>query len=171
MIADNDEATGRFVDALSHSNYWASSIVFLIEDDPQDGGDHVELHRSPCVVMSPWTKRGYTSSVHYDVPAMWHTITMLLGVDPINQRDGNAPAMYDVFSTKADAEAYTFIPRKIPMETNSVDAPMAEESKRIDFTRPDTAPLGRILWKAMKGKAAEPPWGSKPLVVEHDDDD
>jgi hypothetical protein len=146
-------------------------VVFLIEDDPQDGGDHVELHRSPCLVMSPWTKRGYTSSVHYDVPAMWHTITRLLGVDPINQRDGNAPAMYDVFSTKADSEAYTFIPRKIPMDTNAADAPLAEESKRIDFTRPDTAPLGRILWKAMKGKAAEPPWGPKPLTVEHDDDD
>ena len=111
MVADNDEATGRFVDALSHSNYWASSIVFVIEDNPQDGGDHVELHRSPGVVISPWIKRGYTSSVHYDVPAMWHTMTMLLGVDPINQRDGNAPAMFDLFSTKPDLEPYTFIPR------------------------------------------------------------
>ncbi|HWE27912.1 MAG TPA: hypothetical protein VHB97_07910, partial [Polyangia bacterium] len=171
MIADNDEATGRFVDALSHSSYWASSAVFLIEDDPQDGGDHVELHRSPCVVISPWAKRGYTSSVHYDVPAMWHTMTLLLGVDAINQRDGNAPAMYDVFATKADTDAYTFIPRKVPMDTNAADAPLAEESKRIDFSRPDTAPLGRILWKAMKGKDAEPPWGSKPLTNERDDDD
>jgi DNA-binding beta-propeller fold protein YncE len=171
MVADNDEATGRFIDALSHSNYWASSAVFLIEDDPQDGGDHVELHRSPGLVISPWAKRGYTSSVHYDVPAMWRTMTLLLGVDPINQRDGNAPAMYDVFSPVADTEAYTFVPRKIPMNTNSVDAPMAEESKRIDFTRPDTAPLGRILWKAMKGKDAEPPWGTQVLVPVHDDDD
>ena len=68
-------------------------------------------------------------------------------------------------------EAYTFVPRKIPMSTNALDAPMAEESKQIDFSRPDTAPLGRILWKAMKGKTAEPPWGPKPLAVEHDDDD
>jgi DNA-binding beta-propeller fold protein YncE len=169
MIADNDEATGRFVDALSHSDYWKSSIVFLIEDDPNDGGDHVEIHRSPCLVISPWVKRGYVSSVHYDVPAMWHTITKLLGVDPINQRDGNAPAMYDLFSTKADMGGYTFIPRKIPMEVNAADAPMAAESMQIDFTKPDTAPLGRILWKAMKGRDAEPPWGKKPLV--HDDDD
>jgi DNA-binding beta-propeller fold protein YncE len=171
MIADNDEATGRFVDALSRSSYWASSAVFLIEDDPQDGGDHVELHRSPCLVISPWSRRGYTSSVHYDVPAMWHTITLLLGVDPINQRDGNAPGMYDVFSPKADTEPYTFIPRKVPATVNAADAPMAEESKRIDFTRPDTAPLGRILWKAMKGKDAEPPWGKQPLTNERDDDD
>ncbi|MDB4971217.1 MAG: beta-propeller repeat-containing protein [Myxococcales bacterium] len=171
MVADNDEATGRFIDALSKSEYWKSSVVFLIEDDPQDGGDHVELHRSPCLVISPWTRRGYTSSVHYDVPAMWRTITMLLGVDPINQRDGNAPAMYDVFSPTADAEAYTFVPRKIPMTVNSLSAPMAAESKRIDFTKPDTAPLGRILWKAMKGANAEPPWGKKSLVQQQDDDD
>jgi hypothetical protein len=171
MVADNDEATGRFVDALSHSSYWATSAVFLIEDDPSDGGDHVELHRSPCLVISPWAKRGYTSSVHYDVPAMWHSITLLLGVDSMNQRDANAPAMYDVFSTKADTEAYTFIPRKIPSDVNPSDAPLADESKRIDFSRPDTAPLGRILWKAVHGKDAEPPWGSKPVVKFVPDDD
>ncbi len=171
MVADNDEATGRFIDALSHSSYWSSSVVFVIEDDPSDGGDHIEIHRSPGLVISPWVKRGYTSSVHYDVPAMWHTMTLLLGVDPINQRDGNAPAMYDVFAPKADTEPYTVIPRKVPATVNSADAPMAAESKRIDFSRPDTAPLGRILWKAMKGKDAEPPWGQKPLVQERDDDD
>ena len=144
--------------------------MFLIEDDPQDGGDHVELHRSPCLVISPWARHGYTSSVHYDVPAMWHTITLLLGVDPINQRDGNAPGMYDVFSTRPDTTPYTFIPRKVPAATNAADAPMAEESKRIDFSRPDAAPLGRILWKAVKGRDAEPPWGPKPLTNERDDD-
>jgi DNA-binding beta-propeller fold protein YncE len=171
MVADNDEATGRLIDALSHSNYWQSSIVFVMEDDPSDGGDHVEIHRSPGVVISPWVKRGVVSSVHYDVPAMWHTITLLLGVDPINQRDGNAAAMYDVFAPKADTEPYTFIPRKVPPAVNAADAPMAEESRRIDFTRPDTAPLGRILWKAMKGRNAEPPWGAKPLTREPDGDD
>ena len=171
MVSDNDEATGRFVDALSHSSYWASSAVFVIEDDPQDGGDHVELHRSPCVVISPWVKRGHVSSVHYDVPAMWHTITLLLGVDPINQRDGNAPAMYDLFSSKPDLTPYTFIPRKIPMSINAADAPLAAESQKIDFTRPDTAPLGRILWKAMKGRDAEPPWGKEPAVQVRDADD
>lgn len=171
MVADNDEATGRFVDALSHSKYWNSSVVFLIEDDPQDGGDHVEIHRSPCLVISPWARRGYVSSVHYDVPAMWHTINLLLGAGPINQRDANAPGMYDVFAPKPDAAPYTFIPRKVPMETNAADAPMAEESRRIDFSRPDAAPLGRILWKAVHGAKAEPPWGARPLVQDHDDDD
>jgi hypothetical protein len=171
MVADNDEATGRLIDGLSHSKYWATSIVFLIEDDPSDGGDHVEIHRSPCLVMSPWVKRGYNSSVHYDVPALWKTMTLLLGVPPINQRDAYAAAMYDVFSTKPDPEPYTFIPRKIPPAITPADAPMAKESMAIDFSRPDTAPLGRILWKATHGRDAEPPWGPKPLTNEHDDDD
>jgi DNA-binding beta-propeller fold protein YncE len=169
MIADNDEATGRFVDALSHSNYWPRSALFLIEDDPQDGGDHVEIHRSPCLVISPWAKAGYTSSVHYDVPAMYKTISLLLGTPPINQRDANAAAFYDVFATKADTRPYTFIPRKVAEDLNGQDAPLGEESSRIDFSQPDQAPLGRILWKAVHGKGAEPPWGSKPLVRDDDD--
>jgi DNA-binding beta-propeller fold protein YncE len=170
MIADNDEATGRFVDALSHSNYWPRSALFLIEDDPQDGGDHVEIHRSPCLVISPWARAGYTSSVHYDVPAMYKTISLLLGTPPINQRDANAAAFYDVFATKADTRPYTFIPRKVADDLNPMDAPLGEESARIDFSQPDQAPLGRILWKAVHGRDAEPPWGSKPLVRDDDDD-
>jgi DNA-binding beta-propeller fold protein YncE len=171
MVADNDEATGRFVDALSRSSYWSSSIVFVIEDDPQDGGDHVEIHRSPCVVISPWVKHGYTSHVHYDVPAMWKTITHVLGVPPINQRDAYAAAMYDLFATRPDGSAYTVIPRKVPPTVSAADAPMAKESMAIDFSRPDRAPLGRILWKATHGRDAEPPWGPRPLVHQHDDDD
>jgi DNA-binding beta-propeller fold protein YncE len=169
MIADNDEATGRFVDALSHSDYWKSSVVFVIEDDPSDGGDHVEMHRSPCLVIGPWVKASYTSSVHYDVPALWHTLTLLIGIPPINQRDGNAPAMYDVFSPTSDLRPYTFVPRKIPETLNASDAPLADESARIDFSMPDRAPLGRILWKAVKGRDAEPPWGTRP-VTDGDDD-
>jgi DNA-binding beta-propeller fold protein YncE len=169
MIADNDEATGRFIDALSHSPYWSQSIVFIIEDDPQDGGDHVEEHRSPCIVVSPWARAGYTSSVHYDVPSLWRTLTLLLDVPPINQRDDNAAAMYDVFSPTPTLDPYTFVPRKVAPQVNAADAPLADESARIDFTRPDQAPLGRILWKAMKGRAAEPPWTTTRF--RRDDDD
>jgi YVTN family beta-propeller protein len=159
MVADNDEATGRFVDALSHSSYWDSSIVFIIEDDPQDGGDHVELHRSPCVVVSPWVRAGYTGSANDDLPSLLRTIGLLLGFGPLNQRDEDAAAMYDLFASTPDARPYTFIPRRVPTALNPSDAPLAEESARIDFSLPDQAPLGRILWKAMRGRDAEPPWG------------
>src|SRR5262249_42426265 len=96
----------------------------------------------------------------YDVAAMYRTIELLLGVPPMNLYDGHAAAMYDVFTAEPDYTPYTFVPRKVPLATNSVDAPMAAESSRIDFTRPDQAPLGRILWKAVKGRDAEPPWGA-----------
>ncbi len=159
MVADNDEATGRFVDALSHSGYWPSSIVFVIEDDPQDGGDHVEGHRSLCLAISPWVKRGYTSSVHGDDPALWRTIDLLLGVGPMNAFEANASALYDLFSTTPDLTPYSYLPRKVAEALNGQDAPLAEESLKIDFSKPDSAPLGRILWRAVRGQ--EPPWGAK----------
>ncbi len=170
MVADNDEATGRFVDALSHSQYWATSIVFIIEDDPSGVGDHVEQHRSICVVASPWVRASYTSGVHYDNPSMWHTITLLLGTGSMNLYDANAAAMYDLFSTTPDLRPYTFLPRKIPVTLNAMDAPLAEESARIDWSRPDTADLGRILWKAVHGRDAEPPWG-RAVIRDLDGDD
>jgi YVTN family beta-propeller protein len=172
MVADNDEATGRFIDALSHSEYWASSLVFIIEDDPSDGGDHVEGHRSLCLVISPWVKRGYVSSVHYDVPAIWRTINLTLGVSPMNLYDGNAAAMYDLFAQQPDLTPYVFIPKTVPDGLNGADAPLAEDSNKIDFSQPDTAPLGQILWRAIKG--VDPPWGAMPSprgFHPHDDDD
>jgi len=173
MVADNDEATGRFVDALSHSKYWGRSLVVIIEDDPQQGADHVEAHRSPCIIVSPWVRRGYTSSVNHDVPSVMKLVMRLLHQPPLNIYDANAAAMYDIFTGKPDLTPYTFVPRKIPMATNSADAPMAAESAAIDFRQIDGAPLGRILWKAMRGKDAEPPWGptDSPLGANARDDD
>jgi YVTN family beta-propeller protein len=173
MVADNDEATGNFIDQLSHSPYWASSVVFVIEDDPSTGGDHVEMHRSPCLMVSPWAKTGYVSSAHYDNPSMWKTILLLLGAPSMNLYDGNAAAMYDAFSTTPNLQPYTAIPSKVPPATNSADAPLAAESSAIDWSRPDTAPLDRILWKATHGKDAEPPWGNlreRMAKIDGDDD-
>jgi hypothetical protein len=83
--------------------------------------------------------------------------------------------MYDLFSPTPDMTPYTFIASKIPAATNPADAPLAEESAKIDFSKPDTAPLGRILWKAVHGRDAEPPWRSKsskvPDWIDRDDDD
>lgn len=170
MIADNDEGTGIFIERLSHSRWWKSSIVFVTEDDPAGGVDHVEQHRTILLVASPWVKRGYRSSVNYDLGSVYHTIEMLLGVAPLNLNDGNAAAMYDLFTTKPDFTPYTHIPRRTPVAYNSVDAPLADEARRIDFTRPDQADLTRMLWKAVRGKASEPP-GHAAWARERDDDD
>lgn len=171
MVADNDEATGRFIAELSRSAIWRSSIVFVIEDDPQDGGDHIEPHRSVLLVASPWVRRGARSRVNYDIASLFRTIERLLGIGPMNDRDGRAAVMYDLFSPTPDETPYTFIHRKVPVRKNAIDAPLAEESARIDFSRPDAAPLGRILWKAVKGRDAEPPWHRDGKPVRWVDED
>jgi hypothetical protein len=175
MVADNDEGTGRFVDGLSKSSIWGSSIVFVVEDDPGGTGDHVEEHRSICLIASPWIKRGYRSSVNYDLSSVYHTIEQLIGVPPMNTNDGNAAGMYDLFTGTPDMTPYTFIPRQIPVTNNSDDAPLASESAKMDFSQPDEQDLDRVLWKATHGRDAEPPWLARGRGVRaahaRDDDD
>jgi YVTN family beta-propeller protein len=171
MIADNDEATGRFIDGLSRTPLWKSSLVFVVEDDPGGTLDHVEEHRSICLVASPWVKRGYHTSTQFDLGSVYHTIELVLGVAPMNLNDGHAAAMYELFTTTPDFSPWTFVPRRTPVAYNSVDAPLAAESAKIDFSKPDQADLTRILWKAVKGADAEPPSLARRSPLDRDDDD
>jgi YVTN family beta-propeller protein len=165
MIADNDEATGRIIEALTKSPIWEQTVVFLIEDDPQDGADHVEAHRSPCLVIGPWVKPGHVSSVHYDNPSLWRTMTLLLGIAPLSRYDATAAPMFDVFGQQPVLASYTTIPRRVPVATNPTSALGAEESMKMDFTQVDAAEgLQELLWRYRMG--TEPPW----VRVARDDD-
>ena len=165
-VADNDEGTGVIVDAISKSKFWGSSVIFIFEDDPQDGGDHVEGHRSPLVVISPWVKRGYVSSANYDVSSMWKTIEHLLGLKPLSLYTVDAAPMYDLFTNTPDFTPYDYVPRMVPEAINGRSSPLMQsmtEAANMKFEHPDEAPgLGRILWKMMKGTAA--PWGMTPII-------
>lgn len=165
MIADNDEGVGRLVDGLSHSTWWPTSVVFVIEDDPQDGGDHVDNHRSPLVVISPWVRRGHVASVHYNESSIYRTIQLILGIDqPLNAYWANASPMYDVFTSTPDYTPYDYIPRRWPEETNPGGGSMAALSASWDFSAPDQQPgLSRMLWRHLRG--TEPPWPIRPEVV------
>lgn len=160
MIADNDYGTGLLVDAISHSPLWKSTAVFLVEDDSQIGADHVDYHRSICVVMSPWVKHGYVSHVHTSLPSLFRTFELILGVPPMNRYDALAPALFDVFSKTPTEAPYTAI---APSDTvlgmlNTQSAPGQHYSVLMDFSRPDrNADLGDVLWWAARG---EPPPGS-----------
>jgi len=103
-------------------------------------------------------KRGYRSSTNYDLGSVYRTIELLLGVGPMNVFDGNAAALYEVFTTTPDYTPYDHIPRKIPVRMNAMGAPLQAESNAMDLDHPDAAPLDRVLWKALKGEDAEPPW-------------
>lgn len=165
MVADNDEATGRLVEAISQSPYWDKTAIFIIEDDPQGyGGDHVHSHRSICVAVSPWVKRQYTSSVHYSIPALYRTMELLLRLPPMHKNDALAPPMYDIFLSGGqdepmDPTPYTLIPRLIPEAINEATAPYAKESAAMNFSMPDGAEgLGFILWRVMNGDRNPPPY-------------
>jgi hypothetical protein len=157
MVSDNDEGTGRIVDAVSKSRFWSSSIIFIVEDDPSDGYDHIEAHRSTLVVVSPWVRRNFTAHTHYDVPSMWRTIEMLLGLPPESQETATAAPMFDIFATEPDYTPYDAIPGKVP-ETKNARSRLGDLSATLDFSGPDRAPgLGRILWQYRMGTTPPAP--------------
>jgi YVTN family beta-propeller protein len=163
LVMDNDLATGMLVEAISKSPYWPETAIFLIEDDPQGTGDHVEAHRSICIVISPWVKRGYLSSVHYDVPSLYRTIELILGVPPIGRNDAMAPPMLDIWvdgvTEQPDYTPFDAIYFEIPKETNPDLGELSRAVDHCDFEKIDQCPgLGMVLWRMMKGDIPLPPY-------------
>jgi DNA-binding beta-propeller fold protein YncE len=166
-VADNDLALGRVVDAVSHSPYWDDTAIFVLEDDAQDGGDHVDAHRSIAFVVSKYSPgtaaEPYVDHRFYTTVNMIHTLEMLLGLPPMNQNDAYAPVMGPMFSGKGDQPPfkadYRNMKNGLIYETNKRDARGASESAKMDFSRPDAAGaarLNRVLWRAQKGDAPMP---------------
>src|SRR5262249_62379277 len=102
QMADNDYAIGRVVETISHSPYWSNTAIFILEDDSQSGGDHIDSHRSFVYVISPYSKRGVTISTNYNTVNVLRTIEDLLRIHHLNQRDANPPPMADVFTPPAN---------------------------------------------------------------------
>jgi hypothetical protein len=140
MIADNDYATGIVLDKISHSPYWKSTAVFIVEDDPQIGQDHVDYHRSILVVASPWAKHAYTSSVHMSYPSLFRTFELILGLPPMSRYDALATPLWDTFTLDSNDAPYTALPRNVPEAVNPTNTPFALYSAAMDFTRPDANP-------------------------------
>jgi hypothetical protein len=167
MVADNDLAVGRVIEAISHSKFWPKTCVFVIEDDPQNGFDHIDGHRSLCLVASPYTRRGAVVSHFYNQTSVLHTIELILGLPPMNQLDAMAPPMREVFSEQADLTPYKLVPNNIPIDQMnprkaalSGDAlKFAQLSEKLPLEQPDLADentLNRILWFSVKGDAPYP---------------
>lgn len=117
MVADNDLAVGKIVDLISHSPYWKDSVIFITEDDSQNGLDHVDGHRQPAFVISPWVKRGITNSHYWTVINMVRSIEQILGLPAMNQNDAAAEPMSELFTNKPDFTPYDFVPNQIPLDT------------------------------------------------------
>jgi YVTN family beta-propeller protein len=114
-VADNDLALGRIIDTISHSKFWSSSAVFVVEDDTQNGADHVDGHRGPLMVASPYARRGIVDSSYYTQLNIVKTIEQILGVAPMNQEDRAAQPMFNAFTNTPDLTPYTHVPSQIPL--------------------------------------------------------
>jgi hypothetical protein len=166
-VADNDLALGRVVEAVSHSPYWDDTAIFVLEDDAQDGADHVDAHRSIAFVVSKYSpgSAAQPNIEHrfYTTVNMIHTMETLLGLPPMNQNDAYAPLMTQLFSG-GDQPAYKADYRNLKngliYETNKRNAPGAKISSKMNFSRPDAADasqLNRVLWQDQKGSTPVPP--------------
>ena len=149
-VADNDLALGRVVDAVSHSPYWDDTAIFVLEDDAQDGADHVDAHRSIAFVISKYSPgtvaQPYVEHRFYTTVNVIHTMESLLGLPPMNQNDAYAPIMSGLFSGAGDQPPYKVDNRNLKngliYETNKKDAPGAKVSMKMNFSRPDAAGAG-----------------------------
>lgn len=166
-VADNDLALGRVVDAVSHSPYWDDTAIMVLEDDAQDGADHVDAHRSIALVISKYSPgslaQPYVEHRFYTTVNMIHTIETLLGLPPMNVNDAYAPVVTQMFSGPGDQPAFKadFRNQKngLIYERNRRDAPGAKISSKMDFSRPDAAhaaQLNRVLWQDQKGNTPMP---------------
>jgi len=141
-VATNDYALGEMVDTLSHSKIWASSAMFVIEDDAQDGPDHVGSQRTTLYVVSPYA-RGGVRHEHYSTVSLLRTIEMVLGMEPLSTYDAMAVPMYDAFGDTAQLRPYSAIAPKIDITQRNVKTAYgAAVSERLDFSRPDATPPG-----------------------------
>ncbi|TWE08565.1 YVTN family beta-propeller protein [Neobacillus bataviensis] len=116
MVADNDLAVGKIVDLISHSKYWKDSVIIITEDDAQNGLDHVDGHREPAFVISPWVKKGITSSHYWTVINMVRSIEQILGLPPMNQNDAAAEPMSEIFTNEPDFTPYKVEQNQIPLD-------------------------------------------------------
>lgn len=154
-VASNDLALGRVVEAASKSKFWKEMAIFVIEDDAQNGPDHVDAHRTVGLVISPYCKRGVVDSTLYTTASMVRTMELILGLPPLTQYDAGATPMFAAFAKEAVVTPYTPVMPKVDLRArNPEHGPGAEESAKIDWSEYDRVPedaVNRILWRLAKG--------------------
>jgi len=161
MVAENDLALGRLVEAITNSRYWKESAIFVLEDDAQAGPDHVDCHRSIALVVSPFARRRAVDSTLYTTSGMLRTIELVLGLEPMSQYDAAATPMYGAFQPTPVLTPFDRRPPRVPLdERNDWNAPGAQASLRMNLEQVDRAPeqeLNEILWKSVRGAHAQMP--------------
>jgi WD40 repeat protein len=181
-VADNDLALGRVVEAVSRSKFWKETAIFVVEDDAQNGPDHVDAHRTVALVVSPWTRRKYVDSTMYSTASLLRTMELILGLKPMSQFDAAARPMYQSFRGKADETLFLHVVPEVNLaEKNTRTAWGAKLSEKFDLTKEDAADdllFNEVIWRSVKGaNSPMPPPVRAAFVFPHlkskdkDDDD
>lgn len=178
-MADNDLALGRVVEAVSHSKFWPRTAIFVLEDDAQNGPDHVDAHRSPAFIISPYTRRGAVDSTMYSTSSMLRTMELILGLQPMTQFDAAAMPMFGAFQAAPDLRPYEALPARVSLEERNTALSWGSgASEKMDFSREDATDemsLNEIIWRSVRGAgAAMPAPVHAAFVFDHpkaDDDD
>ncbi len=155
MVAENDLAVGRFVDLLSHSKFWPETAIFVIQDDAQNGADHVDAHRTVALCISPYTRGRGKDSTMYSTCSMLRTMELLLGLKPMSQFDAAATPMTAAFRATADVTPFVAKPANVPLDVrNSPLAWGGKAAAKMNFAREDAADdllLNEMVWRSVRG--------------------
>jgi len=162
MVADGDLGLGQIVDTISHSPIWASSAIFVVEDDSQDGADHADAHRIPAAVISPYARQGAVIHTRYDLPSVVRSMELIIGMRPLSLNDALATPMYDAFQSQPTNSApFDAIVPAIDLQSrNTTASPWAVQSSKLPLDKVDAVPqavLDGILWKSVYGAESSPP--------------
>jgi DNA-binding beta-propeller fold protein YncE len=161
MVGSNDQALGKIVEGLSHDKLWKEFAIFVIEDDAQNGPDHIDSHRTEGLVISPYVRRGIVDSTMYSTASMLRTIELIFGLKPLTRYDASANPMFASFSTESDLTPYTCLPPRTDLA--AINGPRdfgAKKSAKMDFRgydRADPDVLNDILWHSIKGAGVPMP--------------
>jgi hypothetical protein len=158
MVADNDHALGRIVEALSQSPFWGKTAVFVVEDDAQNGPDHVDAHRTEALVAGAFVRRGAVDSTPYTTCSMLRTIELILGLEPMSQFDAAAAPMRACFRDAPDTTPFRALPESVNLDSrNPAAGKQAEVSSSLDFSREDLADedtLNQLIWASVRGESS-----------------
>ena len=180
QVADNDLAMGRIVDAVSHSKFWPTTCIFAIEDDPQDGWDHVSGYRTTAYVISPYTKRHAVVNTQYNTTSLLRTTELILGIPPMTQLDATATPMFDCFTDTPDLTPFDAVNNIVPLDQMNPPSKHIEDallrhdalvSAKLPLDKEDQCPedlFNHILWRAAKGSAV--PYPDQFVKAVGDDD-
>jgi len=168
MVAGNDLALGRIIEALSHSPFWANTVVFVMEDDAQNGPDHVDSHRSPLLVVSAWNRPGVYHRFTNTTDAL-RTMEEILRLDALSQYDHYGHPLREIWRDAPDTTPYVVLQPGVPRdELNAPSGRAARESRRLDLRmdRADMDAFNRVLWMAVRGEQSPYPGTRRMSALE-----